>query len=110
MMNMKKYGNFFIFRGEPSDIWSCGIVLIAMLTGELPWDEATEYVPRKLIPIFHASFNSFYRHIRIFYCTHLSCFRSSQPFKLWLTKYDWRRHPPWDRLLGVTTSTSCNSI
>ncbi|KAL3985090.1 Protein kinase domain family protein [Acanthocheilonema viteae] len=59
------------YRGEPSDIWSCGIVLIAMLTGELPWDEATP---------------------------------TSQPFKLWLTKYDWRRHPPWDRLLGVITN------
>ncbi|CAG9537394.1 unnamed protein product [Cercopithifilaria johnstoni] len=59
------------YRGEPSDIWSCGIVLIAMLTGELPWDEAT---------------------------------KTSQSFKLWLTKYDWRRHPPWDRLLGVITN------
>uniref|UniRef100_A0A0R3RJV3 non-specific serine/threonine protein kinase n=1 Tax=Elaeophora elaphi TaxID=1147741 RepID=A0A0R3RJV3_9BILA len=59
------------YRGEPSDIWSCGIVLIAMLTGELPWDEAA---------------------------------KTSQPFKLWLTKYDWRRHPPWDRLLGAITN------
>lgn len=26
------------FRGEASDIWSCGIVLVAMLAGELPWE------------------------------------------------------------------------
>ncbi|RWS23413.1 serine/threonine-protein kinase Chk1-like protein [Leptotrombidium deliense] len=29
------------YRAEPADIWSCGIVLIAMLAGELPWDEPT---------------------------------------------------------------------
>lgn len=28
------------YKAEPSDIWSCGIVLIAMLTGELPWSDA----------------------------------------------------------------------
>ncbi|XP_038635107.1 serine/threonine-protein kinase Chk1 isoform X2 [Scyliorhinus canicula] len=27
------------FRAEPVDIWSCGIVLVAMLAGELPWDQ-----------------------------------------------------------------------
>ncbi|PVD26891.1 hypothetical protein C0Q70_12039 [Pomacea canaliculata] len=26
------------YRAEPADIWSCGIVLVAMLAGELPWD------------------------------------------------------------------------
>uniref|UniRef100_A0AAF5PUY7 non-specific serine/threonine protein kinase n=1 Tax=Wuchereria bancrofti TaxID=6293 RepID=A0AAF5PUY7_WUCBA len=59
------------YRGEPSDIWSCGIVLIALLTGELPWDEAV---------------------------------KTSAAFKLWLTKYDWRRQPPWDRLFGPITN------
>lgn len=29
------------YRAEPADIWSCGILLVAMLAGELPWDEAT---------------------------------------------------------------------
>ena len=29
------------YSAEPSDIWSCGMVLVAMLTGELPWDKAT---------------------------------------------------------------------
>uniref|UniRef100_A0A7E4W5Q8 non-specific serine/threonine protein kinase n=1 Tax=Panagrellus redivivus TaxID=6233 RepID=A0A7E4W5Q8_PANRE len=29
------------YRGPPVDIWSCGIVLIAMLVGELPWDKPT---------------------------------------------------------------------
>ncbi|KAF8385749.1 chk-1 [Pristionchus pacificus] len=25
------------YRAQPTDIWSCGIVLVAMLSGELPW-------------------------------------------------------------------------
>ena len=29
------------YNAEPADIWSAGIVLVAMLTGELPWDQAT---------------------------------------------------------------------
>ncbi|KAL1489323.1 hypothetical protein ABEB36_014241 [Hypothenemus hampei] len=31
------------YFARPADIWSCGIVFVAMLTGELPWAEATEY-------------------------------------------------------------------
>ncbi|NWI15632.1 CHK1 kinase, partial [Crypturellus soui] len=27
------------FRAEPVDVWACGIVLTAMLAGELPWDQ-----------------------------------------------------------------------
>lgn len=27
------------YSAEPADLWSCGIVLIAMLAGELPWNE-----------------------------------------------------------------------
>ena len=30
------------YKAEPADIWSCGIVLVAMLAGELPWDEPTD--------------------------------------------------------------------
>lgn len=30
------------YLAEPADIWSCGIVLTAMLAGELPWDEPSE--------------------------------------------------------------------
>lgn len=30
------------YRAEPADVFSCGIVLTAMLAGELPWDEPTE--------------------------------------------------------------------
>ncbi|XP_030638021.1 serine/threonine-protein kinase Chk1 [Chanos chanos] len=30
------------FRAQPADIWACGIVLIAMLAGELPWDKPSE--------------------------------------------------------------------
>lgn len=35
------------YRAQPADLWSCGIILVALLTGELPWDEPsltqTEY-------------------------------------------------------------------
>uniref|UniRef100_A0A0N5AV36 non-specific serine/threonine protein kinase n=1 Tax=Syphacia muris TaxID=451379 RepID=A0A0N5AV36_9BILA len=37
------------YRGEPSDIWSCGVVLVTMLAGELPWES-----PERL--------NTSYRH------------------------------------------------
>lgn len=30
------------YDAVPLDVWSCAIVLIAMLTGELPWDKPTE--------------------------------------------------------------------
>nr|CAD7405515.1 unnamed protein product [Timema cristinae] len=29
------------YHAEPADIWSCGIILVAMLAGELPWDQPT---------------------------------------------------------------------
>lgn len=31
-----------VFRAEPVDIWSSGVVLVAMLAGELPWDSASK--------------------------------------------------------------------
>ncbi|XP_076040324.1 serine/threonine-protein kinase grp isoform X2 [Oratosquilla oratoria] len=33
------------YRAEPSDIWSCGVILVALLAGELPWDEPTFTCP-----------------------------------------------------------------
>ena len=33
------------YNAEPADIWSCGVVLVAMLTGELPWDKPTNDQP-----------------------------------------------------------------
>ncbi|XP_011495709.1 PREDICTED: serine/threonine-protein kinase grp isoform X2 [Ceratosolen solmsi marchali] len=30
------------YHAEPADIWSCGIILIALLAGELPWDQASK--------------------------------------------------------------------
>uniref|UniRef100_A0A1I7X0P4 non-specific serine/threonine protein kinase n=1 Tax=Heterorhabditis bacteriophora TaxID=37862 RepID=A0A1I7X0P4_HETBA len=30
------------YRGQPSDIWSAGIVLITLLTGDLPWRRAVD--------------------------------------------------------------------
>ncbi|XP_056141151.1 serine/threonine-protein kinase Chk1 [Lampris incognitus] len=30
------------FKAQPVDVWACGIVLTAMLAGELPWDQPTE--------------------------------------------------------------------
>jgi serine/threonine protein kinase len=29
------------FHAQPLDIWSAGIVLVTMVSGELPWDQAT---------------------------------------------------------------------
>ncbi|XP_069695563.1 serine/threonine-protein kinase grp isoform X2 [Periplaneta americana] len=29
------------YHAEPADVWSCGIILVAMLAGELPWDQPT---------------------------------------------------------------------
>ncbi|XP_017886300.1 serine/threonine-protein kinase grp isoform X1 [Ceratina calcarata] len=28
------------YHAEPADIWSCGIILVALLAGELPWDQS----------------------------------------------------------------------
>jgi len=28
------------YAAQPADVWACGIVLVAMLAGELPWDKA----------------------------------------------------------------------
>ncbi|CAF1500922.1 unnamed protein product [Adineta ricciae] len=33
------------YRGEPVDVWSSGIILTAMLTGELPWDQPSYQNP-----------------------------------------------------------------
>uniref|UniRef100_A0A8C6P7T1 Serine/threonine-protein kinase CHK1 n=1 Tax=Nothobranchius furzeri TaxID=105023 RepID=A0A8C6P7T1_NOTFU len=30
------------YSAQPADIWACGIVLTAMLAGELPWDQPSE--------------------------------------------------------------------
>ncbi|XP_034034297.1 serine/threonine-protein kinase Chk1 [Thalassophryne amazonica] len=30
------------YSAQPADVWACGIVLTAMLAGELPWDQPTE--------------------------------------------------------------------
>ncbi|XP_042286573.1 serine/threonine-protein kinase Chk1 [Thunnus albacares] len=30
------------YKAQPADIWACGIVLAAMLAGELPWDQPSE--------------------------------------------------------------------
>lgn len=30
------------YGAQPADLWSCAIVLVAMLAGELPWDEPSE--------------------------------------------------------------------
>lgn len=32
------------YHAQPADIWSCGIVLVTMLAGELPWDAPSDRV------------------------------------------------------------------
>lgn len=34
-----------LYKAEPVDIWSSGVVLVAMLAGELPWDSASKDCP-----------------------------------------------------------------
>ncbi|CAL7938258.1 unnamed protein product [Xylocopa violacea] len=33
------------YHAEPADIWSCGIILVALLAGELPWDQPLAECP-----------------------------------------------------------------
>ncbi|XP_033222243.1 serine/threonine-protein kinase grp isoform X2 [Belonocnema kinseyi] len=33
------------YQAEPADIWSSGIILVALLAGELPWDQASAECP-----------------------------------------------------------------
>lgn len=33
------------YQAEPADIWACGIILVAMLAGELPWDQPNTDCP-----------------------------------------------------------------
>lgn len=33
------------YCAEPADIWSCGVILVALMAGELPWDEPTFSCP-----------------------------------------------------------------
>ncbi|KAK1122622.1 hypothetical protein K0M31_009065 [Melipona bicolor] len=34
------------YHAEPADIWSCGIILVALLSGELPWDQSLAECPQ----------------------------------------------------------------
>ncbi|XP_012266279.1 serine/threonine-protein kinase grp [Athalia rosae] len=36
------------YHAEPADVWSCGIILVAMLAGELPWDQPLAECPEYL--------------------------------------------------------------
>ncbi|XP_076031887.1 serine/threonine-protein kinase chk-1-like [Oratosquilla oratoria] len=33
------------YRGEPSDVWSCGVTLVKMMSGSAPWEVAKAYDP-----------------------------------------------------------------
>lgn len=33
------------YHAEPADIWSCGIILVTLLSGELPWDQSLAECP-----------------------------------------------------------------
>lgn len=37
------------YHATPADIWSCGIILITMLAGELPWDHPTLNCPDYMV-------------------------------------------------------------
>ncbi|KAI0216718.1 Serine/threonine-protein kinase Chk1 [Lamellibrachia satsuma] len=49
------------YKAEPADLWSCGIILVALLAGELPWDEPTcacpEYIDWKDCKITRTPWN-----------------------------------------------------
>ncbi|KAI3385526.1 hypothetical protein SNEBB_008272 [Seison nebaliae] len=45
-----------VYRAEPAELWTCAVILVAMVTGELPWDEPN--------PIKNVSFNYWVRHER----------------------------------------------
>ena len=42
------------YHGAPSDIWSCGIILFALLTGHLPFDD--ENIRKLLLKVQHGKF------------------------------------------------------
>lgn len=37
------------YQATPADVWSCGIILITMLAGELPWDHPTLNCPDYMV-------------------------------------------------------------
>ncbi|CAI4222592.1 unnamed protein product [Auanema sp. JU1783] len=41
------------YRGPPADVWSCGVVLVTLLAGELPWD-----APKKSVSSYQGWINS----------------------------------------------------
>ena len=60
------------YFGTNVDVWSCGIVLIAMLSGELPWSKAVDEDPNYKLWKEGKTLKMPWTNVR--YVTHITCF------------------------------------
>uniref|UniRef100_A0A1I7X0N4 non-specific serine/threonine protein kinase n=1 Tax=Heterorhabditis bacteriophora TaxID=37862 RepID=A0A1I7X0N4_HETBA len=93
------YEKNFNYRAEPADIWSSGIVLVAMLAGELPWDSARQYVfYTKVLISFHDSVKSHFRDTELSNRNFLLSLLVKCPsFNDWMTSTNMDKNP-WKKI------------